>query len=130
MSMIKLHSANMTRVNLHFIVFLQNQPPEFLLVPTVPKWCFFCGSFLLFIFHVCLCFAFLSVRCGLVFTCWKRVDLLVFFCVMFACVLSLSHMVSRVGRVDSYVSYVTKYPNISFTTVSKKVDNFPRKSAG
>ena len=40
---------------------------------------------------------FLSVRCGLVITSWKRVDLLVSFCVMFACVLTLSHMVSRVG---------------------------------
>ena len=50
---------------------------------TVPRRCFFCGSFLLFMF--CVCHAFLSVRCGLVVTCWKRANLLALLCVMFYC---------------------------------------------
>ena len=41
----------------------------------------FCGSFLLFVFHVC--HAVLSVPCSLVVTCWERADLL---CVNFSCV--------------------------------------------
>ena len=35
--------------------------------------CFFCGSFLLFMFRVCL--AFWSVHCSLVVTCWERANL-------------------------------------------------------
>ena len=51
---------------------------------TVPRCCFFCESFLLFVFHVCT--AVLSVPCSLVVTCWERADLLAFLCVMFSCV--------------------------------------------
>ena len=50
----------------------------------VPRWCFFCGSVLLFMFRVC--HAFLSVHCSLVVTCWERANLLVFLCVVFYCV--------------------------------------------
>ena len=53
---------------------------------------------LLFVFHVCLCYAVLSVPCSLVITCWERVDLLALLWVVFACVLSLSHIVSRIRR--------------------------------
>ena len=53
---------------------------------TVPRRCFFCGSFLLFMFQVCLCYAVLSVPCSLVTTCWERADLLTLLCVMFLCV--------------------------------------------
>ena len=45
---------------------------------------FFCGSFLLFKFHVCR--AYLSVHCSFVFTCWERANLLALLCVMFNCV--------------------------------------------
>ena len=45
-----------------------------------------CGPFLLFMFHVCLYYAVLSVPCSLVITCWERVDLLALLCVMFSCV--------------------------------------------
>ena len=55
--------------------------------------------FLLFMFHVCLCYAILSVPCSLVITCWEKVDLLVLLCIVFFCILSLSHMVSRPGVV-------------------------------
>ena len=41
---------------------------------TVPRRCFFCGSFLLFMFRVC--HAFLSDHCSLVITCWDRANLL------------------------------------------------------
>ena len=43
---------------------------------TVPMRCFFCGSFLLLMFHVGVCCAILSVPCSLVVTCWERADLL------------------------------------------------------
>ena len=46
--------------------------------------CFFCQSFLLFVFHVC--HAFLCVHCSLVVTCWVRVNLLALLYVMFSCV--------------------------------------------
>ena len=46
--------------------------------------CFFCGSFLLFMFPFCR--AFLSVHGSLVVTCWERAYLLALFCVMFYCV--------------------------------------------
>ena len=51
---------------------------------TFLRRCFFCGSFLLFMFRAC--HVFLSVHCCLVFTCWERADLLAFLYVMFYCV--------------------------------------------
>ena len=55
------------------------------LLLTISRRCFFCGSFLLFMFHVYLCYAVLSVLCSLVITCWKRADLLALLCVVFSC---------------------------------------------
>ena len=77
---------------------------DFLL--TSPRWCFFCRSFLLFIFQVpwaglqcvivvfpdlthllfCLYNAVLSVPCILVITWWVRAYLLAVLCMMFSCV--------------------------------------------
>ena len=58
---------------------------------TVPRRCFFCGSFLLAVLHVGVCCAVVSVPCGLVVTCWERADLLavvfVVFCHFPKCVL-------------------------------------------
>ena len=51
---------------------------------TVPRRCFFCGSFLLFMFHICLCYAVLSVPCSLVITCWEMAALLAILCVAFS----------------------------------------------
>ena len=45
---------------------------------------FFCGSLLLFMFHVCLCYAVLSVLCSLVITCLERADILALSCVIFS----------------------------------------------
>ena len=59
----------------------------------IPKWCCFCGSFLLFVFHVCLCYAVLSVPCSLVImqvTSWPSC----LWC--FLVFLSLSLMVSLI----------------------------------
>ena len=38
---------------------------------------------ILFVSYVCLCYAFLSVPCDLVITCWERADLLALLCVSF-----------------------------------------------
>ena len=53
---------------------------------TVPRRCFFCGCYLLFVFHVCLCYTVLSVPYSLVVTCWERADLLAFLWLMCSCV--------------------------------------------
>ena len=58
---------------------------------TVLRQCFFCGPFLLFMFHICLCYSVLSVPCSLVVTCWDRAGLSALLCVICTCVLSLSH---------------------------------------
>ena len=44
------------------------------------RLCFFYGSILLVMSHVCLYHAVLSVPCSLVVTCWERADLLALFC--------------------------------------------------
>ena len=49
-----------------------------------------CGLFLLFMFHVCLCYAVMSVFCSLVTTCWERIDFLALLFVVFLVFLSLS----------------------------------------
>ena len=51
----------------------------------VPKWCFYCRSFLLVIIHYCLCYAVLSVPCSLMVTYWEITDLLALLCVVFSC---------------------------------------------
>ena len=53
-----------------------------------------CGSFLLVIFHICVCCAAMSVPCSLVFTCWERADLL---------------------AVVFFLCFVT-FPNVSWST--------------
>ena len=45
---------------------------------TVPRLCFFCESFVLFM--SCVCHALASVHCCLVVTCWQRADLLTLVC--------------------------------------------------
>ena len=57
---------------------------KFALKSNEPRRCFFCGSFLLFVF--CLCHTEMSVSCSLLVTCSERADLLAFLCVMFSCV--------------------------------------------
>ena len=57
---------------------------DFLL--TVPRLSFFCGSFSLFMFHICLSYTVLSVPCIIVIAFWGRADLFALLCVMFPCV--------------------------------------------
>ena len=47
------------------------KPSSKIFLLTVPRWYFFCGSFL-----SCVSHAFMSVHCCFVVTCWKRADLL------------------------------------------------------
>ena len=53
----------------------------------------FVDIFLLFMFHVYLRYAVLSVPCSLVTTCWERADLLAILCVVLSCVFVTFHMV-------------------------------------
>ena len=70
---------------------------------TVPRRCFFCGSFLLVMLYVCVCYAVVSVPCSLVVTCWERADLLavvfVEFCHFPKCVLVHIRIKGEVGAV-------------------------------
>ena len=80
----------------HSVVYTVECLPLFykVVVGTV-KRCSLCGSFLLFVFRICLCHAVMSVPCVLVVTCWEGLtSWLSCVCVMFSCVLSLPHMVS------------------------------------
>ena len=81
---------------------------DFLL--TVSMWCFFCGSFLLFMFYVCPYYTVLSVPCSLVITCWDGADLSALLCVMFPCVL-----VTFPCGVSGQVRYfIVSMPDICF----------------
>ena len=76
----------------------KEQPDQGLKTSSIFYWPFFCGSFLLFMFHISLYYAVLSFPCSLVITCWERADLLPVLHVMFLCFWSLSYMVSRFTR--------------------------------
>ena len=62
---------------------------------TIPRQCFFCGSFLLVMLHVCVCCAVVSVPCSLVVTCWEKADLLAVSCVVFVTFLNVSSSTSE-----------------------------------
>ena len=74
--------------DMDLVSFLEGTIPNIFLL-TIPRRCFFCGSFLLLMF--CVCHAYLSFHCSLVVTCWERADLLTGLYVKFSCVLSLFH---------------------------------------
>ena len=63
--------------------------PPVISILTVPRQCNFCEFFC--VICVCLCHSVMSAICSLVFTCCERADLLAHLCVMFLCVLSVSH---------------------------------------
>ena len=52
---------------------------------TVQRRCFLWGSYLIAAFHVCLCYAVLSVPRSFVVACWETADLLTLLCVVFSC---------------------------------------------
>ena len=49
-------------------------PPVKVFLLTVPRRCFFCGSFLFIMLHIGVYCA--AVPCRLVVTCWEKADLL------------------------------------------------------
>ena len=57
-----------------YTAFKWFKPSSKIFLLTVPRWLFFCGSFVFFV--SCVSHAFASVYCCLVVTCWERVDLL------------------------------------------------------
>ena len=57
----------------------------------IPRRCFFCGSFLVFMPNVCLCYAI-----GPCDHLLGKADLLTLLRVVFSCVVIISHMVFRV----------------------------------
>ena len=59
--------------------------PSVIILLFIPRLCFFCESFLLFVICVCLCCTVLSVHCSLVIRCWERVVLLALLHVLFSC---------------------------------------------
>ena len=79
------------------------KPSSKVFLLTVPRRWFFCGSFLLVVLHVGVCFAVMSVSCSLVVTCWERADLfavvIVVFCHFPKCVLVHIRIKGEVGSV-------------------------------
>ena len=53
---------------------------------TIPRRCFFCGSFLLFVFQFCLYYTVLSVPRNLVIICLEGAVLLALLFIVFSCV--------------------------------------------
>ena len=51
-------------------------------------------------FHVCLCYAVLSVLCSLVVTCWERADLLALLCLCHFPICALIHIRTK-GEVGT-----------------------------
>ena len=70
----QLNKANASDTEAPFLNWFKPSSRSILL--TVPRRCFFCGSFLIVMLHVCVCYAVVSVPCSLVVTCWERADLL------------------------------------------------------
>ena len=83
----------------------------FLLLLTVPRRCFFRGSFLLFMFRVCHAFC-LFFFCGLVVTCWEKADLLALLCVMFSCVF----VASACGVLGQAWDLIVSIPDLCLLT--------------
>ena len=75
--------------------------PVFILTDR-PRRCFFWGSFLSFMFHICLCYAVLSVRCNIVITYWERADLLNLLFVLFACIYGCPGSGMELDCIDSW----------------------------
>ena len=108
-------------------------PPVIFLL-TAPRRCFFCGSFLLFLFCVCLWHTVLSVPCSLVVTCWERADLLALLCVMFflcLCHFPLWRLVSGVVLVlDCFDSRSLPFSLLLFRSFKKWANTVSKCSDG
>ena len=74
------------------------KPSSEIFLLTIPRWYFFCRSFLC-VFLSCVSNAFASIHCCLVVTCWERADLLALVGDLY-CILLLFHVLSRGGGGD------------------------------
>ena len=72
---------------------------------TVPKRCFFFGSLLVFLFHVC--HAFLSVHYSIVVICWERADLLDLLYVMFLVRFFFTFLCGVLGQVQILIVLIS-----------------------
>ena len=61
-------------------------------------WCFFCWSFLLFVFRVCFCHTVLFVLCCVVVACWKGLTSLLMVYGVFLCFCNLLYEVLGLAR--------------------------------
>ena len=86
-----------------------------------------CGSFLLFVFSVCLCHTVLSVHCSLVVTCWERADILALFYVMFSCVL-VTFQYGVQGQVMCLIVLIPDRLPSSFLCKTGVIDYIPSLS--
>ena len=82
---------------------------------TFLRRCFFCGSFLLFLFYAC--HAFLSVHCSPGVTCWEMNKLLALLYVMFSYV--FVHF--PCGMLGQVWYLIVSIPDICLLTKSVKV---------
>ena len=72
---------------------------------TTQKRHFFCGPFLLFVFHDYLCYAVLSVPCNLVLNCKERKALLALLCF-------LVFVTSTYGVLGKVRNLIVKIPHL------------------
>ena len=79
---------------MRLVPFNMFKPSSDFFLLTIPRWCFFVDPFC---YNVS--YAVVSVYCSLMITCGERDDLLALLCVVFFCVLSLSHMMFQVRYV-------------------------------
>ena len=95
-------------------------PPVVIFLLIVPRWCFFCGAFLLCVFLVCLRYTGLYFHYSLVVTCWERAVLLALFCVKFSCVVViLSYGI--LGQVSYLIVSILDRCLISYYVNLKKI---------
>ena len=97
------HDPHLNELRVRLAPLNRFKPSSRSILLTVPRRCFFCGSFLLVMLHVCVCYAVVSIPCSLVVTCWEMADLLtvvfVEFCHFPKCVLVHIRIKGEVGAV-------------------------------
>ena len=87
---------------------------------TVPRRCFFCGSFLLFMFHFFLCYAVVSVPCRLVVPAGKGLACWLSCVLCFLAFLSLSKLVFR----DRYSTWLYRSWSLPSSLLLMKLNGY------
>ena len=110
---------------LRFVIVVVPDHTHLLFLLTVPRRCFFCGSFLLVMLHVGMCCNDWSVFCSLVITRLERADLLAVVCVVFChfpkCVMDHIRIKGEVGAIKLVKAPPPPPPVKYFTDRSKAV---------